>query len=60
MPGSGVTVKTWPLLAGLGVREVHASCAVAVGGQADAFGFVTGVERRCDRTRVAGLKAALG
>ena len=60
MPGSGVTVETWPHLAGLGVREVHASCAVAVGGVADAFGFVTGAEKRCDRGRVAGLKAVLG
>ncbi len=60
MPGSGVTVQTWPLLAGLGVREVHASCAVGLGAKADAFGFVTGAERRCDRGRVAGLKAVLG
>ena len=60
MPGSGVTVDTWPLLAGLGVSEVHASCAVGLGGRADAFGFVTGAERRCDRVRVAALKAVLG
>jgi copper homeostasis protein len=60
MPGSGVTVQTWPLLAGLGVTEVHASCAVAVGGQADAFGFVTGTEKRTDRAQVAALKAVLG
>ena len=60
MPGSGVSVETWPLLAGLGVREVHASCAVGLGGEADAFGFVTGAERRTDRARVAALKAVLG
>lgn len=60
MPGSGVTVKTWPLVAGLGVTEVHASCAVAVGGVADAFGFVTGAEKRTDRQQVSALKAALG
>ena len=60
MPGSGVTVETWPLLAGLGVREVHASCAVGLGGKADAFGFVTGSERRTDRGRVAALRAMLG
>ena len=59
MPGSGVTVDTWPLLAGLGVREVHASCAVALGGVADPFGFVTGAERRCERGRVAALKAVM-
>jgi len=60
MPGSGVTVQTWPRLAGLGVQEVHASCAVAVGGRADAFGFVTGAEKRCDRVQVAALRAVLG
>ncbi len=60
MPGSGVSVETWPLLAGLEVTEVHASCAVPLGGAADVFGFVTGAERRCDRAKVAALKAALG
>ncbi len=59
MPGSGVSVETWPRLAGLGLTEVHASCAVAVGGAGDTFGFVTGGERRTDRARVAALKAAL-
>lgn len=59
MPGSGVAVSTWPTLAGLGCREVHASCSVAVGGKVDAFGFVTGAERRTDRGRVAALKAVL-
>ncbi len=59
MPGSGVSVETWPMLAGLGVTEVHASCAVPVSGTADAFGFVTGAERRTDRARVAALKAVL-
>ena len=60
MPGSGVTPETWPLLAPLGVTEVHASCAGGVGGVADPFGFVTGAERRCERGRVAALKAVLG
>jgi copper homeostasis protein len=60
MPGSGVSVESWPALAGLGVREVHASCAVAVPGAADRFGFVSGTERRTDRGRVAALKAVLG
>ena len=60
MPGSGVSVETWPLLARLGVTEVHASCAAAVVCPADAFGFVSGAERRTDRGKVAALKAALG
>jgi len=60
MPGSGVTVESWPQLAGLGVSEVHASCSVPVAETADAFGFVSGVERRTDRGRVAALKAVLG
>ena len=59
MPGSGVAPDTWPLLVGLGVHEVHASCAVPLGGQPDAFGFVTGTERRTDRGRVAQLKTLL-
>ena len=59
MPGSGVSVESWHVLVGLGVREVHASCSVAVGGKVDAFGFVTGGERRTDAGRVAALKAVL-
>ena len=63
MPGSGVSPQTWPLLAGLGVSEVHASCAAAwpaTHGKAAEFGFVTGTERRTDRALVAELKAAIG
>lgn len=60
MPGSGVTVATWPLLATLAVSEVHASCARPLGGTPDALGFATGAEKRTDRTLVAALKAALG
>ncbi len=60
MPGSGVTVETWPLLAGLGVTEVHASCAARVPGQPDRCGFVTGSEKRTDRAKVRALRAALG
>ena len=59
MPGSGVSVATWPALAGLGCREVHASCSVPVPGKADGFGFASGGERRTDRGKVAALKAAL-
>lgn len=59
MPGSGVSVETWPLLKPLGITEVHASCAAPISGTPDAFGFVTGTERRTDRARVQALKAAL-
>jgi len=62
MPGSGVSVDTWPLLAPLGATEVHASCASALPateGKALEFGFVSGTEKRTDRARVAALKAYL-
>jgi copper homeostasis protein len=62
MPGSGVTVDSWPQLAGLGVSEVHASCAspLIATSKAVEFGFVTGAEKRTDRVRVAALKALIG
>jgi copper homeostasis protein len=62
MPGSGISPETWPLLAGLAIHEVHASCAVPmpVNAQAAEFGFVTGGEKRTERGRVAALKAAIG
>ena len=61
MPGSGVSVQTWPALAGLGVTEVHASCAVALPSDPvlRAFGFETGAEKRTDRAKVAALKALI-
>jgi copper homeostasis protein len=62
MPGSGVSVQTWPQLASLGVTEVHASCAAplpAPSGLALEFGFVTGQEKRTDRALVAALKRAM-
>lgn len=61
MPGSGVTPETLSALAGLPLREIHASCAVALptGGRALALGFQTGAEKRTDRHRVMALKAAL-
>ncbi len=61
MPGSGVSVATWPVLAGLGVHEVHASCAVPVKatGRGVEFGFVSGDERRTDRGVVAALKSVI-
>ncbi|MEO8243276.1 MAG: copper homeostasis protein CutC [bacterium] len=61
MPGSGVSVASWPSLAGLRVSEVHASCALPVKtqGRAVEFGFVSVAERRTDRAEVAALKAAI-
>ena len=50
MPGSGVSVEAWPLLQGLAITEVHASCAAPLltSGTAVEFGFVTGQEKRAD------------
>lgn len=56
MPGSGVSPATWPLLSGLGIGEVHASCAGPVGSSADPLGFADGTEKRTDRARVRSLK----
>lgn len=61
MPGSGVSVATLPRLRHLPLREIHASCAVALpsGGDALRFGFQSGGEKRTDRAVVAALKTAL-
>lgn len=61
MPGSGVSLETLPALRALPLREIHASCAVALpsGGAALAFGFQSGAEKRTDRAKVAALRAAL-
>ncbi len=61
MPGSGVSLETLPILRALPLREVHASCAVAlpVGGKALEFGFQSASDKRTDRAKVAALKAAL-
>jgi copper homeostasis protein len=61
MPGSGVSPQSLPRLAHLPLREIHASCARALpsDGQALAFGFQSGGEKRTDRAQVAALKAAL-
>lgn len=61
MPGSGVSVASLPRLRHLPLREVHASCAVALpgGGAPLRFGFQTGGEKRTDRASVVALKAAL-
>lgn len=62
MPGSGVSVAVVPQILALGVREVHASCALPVPGSEAAlrFGFCGGAERQTDAGQVAALRAALG
>ncbi len=61
MPGSGVSVVSLPRLRHLPLRDIHASCAVALpsGGEPLRFGFQSGGEKRTDRRVVAALKAAL-
>lgn len=61
MPGSGISVETLPKLSHLGLRELHASCSSPLpsGGEALAFGFQSGSEKRTDRAKVAALKAVL-
>ena len=61
MPGSGVSVETWPLLQGLGVTEVHASCAAPLPQDPRLvwFGYQTGQEKRTSRAKVAALKALI-
>ena len=54
-----VSLETWPRLAERGVREVDASCSVAVAGKVDGFGFVSGAERLTDRGKLRALKAVL-
>ena len=61
MPGAGVSVVTLGALAGLPLREVHASCSAPLATQARslAMGFETAGRKRTDAGVVAGLKAAL-
>ncbi|MDZ4311809.1 MAG: copper homeostasis protein CutC [Cypionkella sp.] len=62
MPGSGISLETLPKMTHLPLREIHASCSSPLpsGGEALAFGFQSGSEKRTDRAKVAALKAALG
>lgn len=63
MPGAGIGAdNVGRLLDKLPVREVHASCSVAVAASAPpvlAFGFDTGARRQTSAARVSALKAAL-
>lgn len=61
MPGSGISAESWPRLAGLGLTEVHASCALPLPQDLilRAMGFQTGAEKRTDAGQVAALKAVI-
>lgn len=62
MPGAGVGLALVPDLRALGVAEVHASCGVALTGDARnrALGFEIAGAKRTDARAVADLRAALG
>ena len=62
MPGSGVSVETWPKLAHLAISEVHASCAAPIPTSDTLlrFGFQSPGEKRTSRATVAALKALIG
>ena len=61
LPGAGISAETVGPLLGLGVDEVHASCAGPIAPDAAAlgFGFASAGARRTDAGRVRALKAAL-
>lgn len=61
MPGGGVAPDTAGRLLALGVRELHAACAVGVASAwpGTAWGFGPAIERRTDAARVAALARAM-
>lgn len=61
MPGAGISAATIGALAGLKLREVHASCARPTPNdpRAQAMGFAADGARRADAREVAALRAAL-
>lgn len=62
VPGSGVSLESWPFLEQLDISEVHASCAAPLPANETAlrFGFQTAGEKRTSRESVAALKAVIG
>lgn len=62
MPGAGISAETLGALAGLALREVHASCAAPLTPAPEelTLGFASAGARRTDEGRVAALVAALG
>ncbi|MCU0901031.1 MAG: copper homeostasis protein CutC [Cypionkella sp.] len=61
MPGAGISAETIGALRHLPLREIHASCSVAVmsSGPLVEFGFAARVGRRTDGARLRDLRAAL-
>lgn len=61
MPGSGVTPANAPLLKGLGITEIHASCSATtpVTGRVVEMGFAPAARRQTDAEAVRALRAAL-
>lgn len=61
LPGSGITPESLLQLAGLPLREVHASCSVPApqDARAAAFGFVAPGARRTDAAAVRALRHSL-
>lgn len=61
MPGSGVNPGNAAMLKGLGIGEIHASCAAAtpVSGRGVEMGFAPPVRRQTDADAVRALRAAL-
>lgn len=61
MPGSGVSAEALPDLAGLPIREIHASCSApqSVAKGLQTMGFAPDAPRLPSPARIAALKAAL-
>jgi copper homeostasis protein len=61
MPGSGVNPGNAPMLKGLGIREIHASCSAStpLSGRVVEMGFAPAVRRQTDADAVRALRAAL-
>ena len=61
MPGSGVTPANAPLLKGLGIAEIHASCSAStpVTDRVVEMGFAPPLRRQTDADAVRALKKAL-
>ncbi len=61
IPGSGVSAEALPDLAGLPIREIHASCSAPqpVASGLQALGFAPAIPRLPSPSRIAALKAGL-
>jgi copper homeostasis protein len=61
MPGSGVNPRNAPMLKGLGISEIHASCSTPhpAAGRAVEMGFAPAVRRQTTADEVRALRRAL-